>query len=409
MSAEGPSGLPVVDRLLDALRRQVALDAAYLTEYRPDGTRVRRIAGDGRRLGLQDGMVVAADESVCLAAVSGRLPSVIGDTRTHRVARRLAWDQPAPIGAFAAAPVRLPDGSLFGALCVAHADPHELAPTLSRFLGAMADVIGEALADDHAAETASRRERRAILDLFEDGRMATVLQPIVDVQDGTTLGVEALTRFRTRPPLPPNVWFAAAARQGLGHELEAAAIARATRLLPTLPSSWYLAVNASPGLALSGVLDELLFEAIAPRMVVEVTEHAAVEDYATLATSLQSLRERGVRVAVDDAGAGFASLRHVVELRPDVVKIDGSLVRGIDGHALQRAMVETFVDFGRTAGATVVAEAVETPAELAVVRDLGVPAAQGYLFASPGTPEDLREQYPVSVPDAFRPGTHPAS
>ena len=148
------------------------------------------------------------------------------------------------------------------------------------------------------------------------------------------------------------------------------------------------------------MLGDLLLDDVAHRLVVEVTEHAAVTDYDALADRLERLRDRGIRVAVDDAGAGFASLRHVVELEPDVIKIDGSIVRGVDRAPLQAAMVETLGVFAERAGAVVVAEAVETPGELVTIRELGVPAAQGYLFASPGRPDDLRRQYPVVVPEA---------
>lgn len=135
--------------------------------------------------------------------------------------------------------------------------------------------------------------------------------------------------------------------------------------------------------------------------MIEITEHA-VADHDALAGSLRGLRARGVRVAVDDAGAGFASLRHVVKLRPDTIKIDGSLIRNIDTEPLHRAMVESLSAYSRASGATMIAEAVETPAGLAVLQDMGVPAAQGFLFASPGQPDDLRAGYPVTVPEAVR-------
>lgn len=389
----------VVDRLLRSVRRQAGVDAAYLVEFRTQGARVRAVAGDGPMVGIRAGAGLADRESIALAAVAGTVPPVIEDTRAHRAARRLAWEGPTPVGAFAGVPVRLVDGTLFGGLCVAHRRPTDLGPGFHAFLSAMADVVGDLLDEEHEARHRSRQERDAVLGLFEDGVMSTVLQPIVDVRDGRTLGVEALTRFASNPPMPPNIWFAAAARQGLGLELEAAAISRASRLLPQLPSDWYLSLNASPALVESDVLGDLLLDEIAPRLVVEVTEHAAVSDYVTLGDRLGRLRDRGIRVAVDDAGAGFASLRHVVELDPDMIKVDGSIVRGLDGAPLQRAMVETLGVFASRAGASIVAEAVETPNELAVLQELDVPCAQGYLFASPGDPADLRAQYPVTVPD----------
>lgn len=403
MRAKDGPGHGVVDQLLASVRRQVGVDVAYLTEYRLAEAKVRALAGDGDEVGLEVGASVSLQESACLAAIVGRIPAVLADTRHRRAARRLAWDRVTPIGAFAAVPVHLPDGTLFGGLCVAHHAPlPEFGPATEQFLGAIAEVVGSQLAEQRGARDHSQLERAAILHLFDDGQLSTVLQPVVDIETGRTLGVEALSRFSTSPSRPPNLWFAAAARHGLGVELEAVAVQRATDLLGDLPSEWFMSVNASPALVESGLIDDIGTQAPDRQLVVEITEHAAVADYEALTGTLGRLRGRGVRVAVDDAGAGFASLRHVVELRPDTIKVDGSLIRSIDTEPLHRAMVDSLAAFSRATGATMVAEAVETPAELAVLQDMGIPAAQGYLFASPCSPDDLRERYPVTVPSPLR-------
>lgn len=404
MTAEDPRPAQrVIDQLLASVRRQVGVDVAYLTEYCLDGAEVRALAGDGGQLALSVGAQVPVSESVCLASIMGRAPGTVADTRQHRVTRRLAWDRPVSIGAFAAAPVQLPSGALFGGLCVAHHAPlPDLGPVTQPFLAAMAEVLGAQLELEQHTQRQSQSERDIITSLFAGGRMSIVLQPIVDLTSGATVGVEALSRFATDPPRPPHLWFSAAARQGRGVELEAAAIARALHLLPSLPAGWYMSVNASPDLVQSGALDELVTDGADDRLVVEITEHAAVADYDGLLATLHGMRARGGRIAVDDAGAGFASLRHVVQLQPDMIKIDGSLIRGLDTEPLHRAMVESLVSFAASTGATLVAEAVETPSELAVLQDLGVAVAQGYLFASPGPLADLRATYPVTVPPAFR-------
>ena len=400
-SVPDPSG--VIGKLLRAVRHHVGADVVYLTAYGLDGAEICAVDGEATALHLTPGTVVPLAQSACLAAASGQLPRSTADTEQDRALRRLVRQRPVPIGAFAAAPVRLSDGTLFGGLCLAHRGAlPELTPATEAFLAAMADVVGAQLEDEDRVRRDSRRERDAVLALFEDDCLSTVLQPIVDVTTGRTLGVEALSRFATTPPRPPDLWFSAASRHGLGVELEAAAVRRATRVLPRLPGGWYLALNASPALVDSGVLDRLLDEHPGERLVVEVTEHAAVADYDGLRGSLNALRSRGVRVAVDDAGAGFSSLRHVVRLEPEIIKVDGSLIRDIDAQPLHRAMVESLAGFADHSGATMVAEAVETPRELATLQDLQVPAAQGYLFASPSEAGDMRASYPVAVPQAFR-------
>lgn len=386
-----------------AARRQVGVDVAYLAEFGLSGATVRAVSGDGASLGVAVGDVVPFAESICMASVSGNLPSVVADTRQDRATRRLAWQREVPMGAYAAAPVRTTDGVLFGGLCLAHRSPRAgLHAGTEQFMFAIAEVIGDELTIAQAATDQSSRERFAILGLLDDGCMSTVLQPVVDLVDGHTVGVEALTRFAVEPARPPNLWFSAAARHGLAVELEAAAISRALRVAPTLPPEWFLSVNASPALIEADVIGALLTDADADRLVIEITEHAPVDDYGTLSDALAPLRERGVRVAVDDAGAGFSSLRHVVRLQPDILKIDGSLVRGIDAEPLHRAMVESLVSFSDHGDALVVAEAVETPQELEALQELGVPTAQGYLFAAPCPRDDLRAQYPVAIPSALR-------
>ena len=144
-----------------------------------------------------------------------------------------------------------------------------------------------------------------------------------------------------------------------------------------------ISVNLSPEVLLDGALDELLAGHDPTSVIVEVSEHAPVSSYEDLEQALARHRARGLRLAVDDVAAGYASLRHVVRLRPDVVKIDMSLVRDIDADAVRQSLVAAIAAVGRRLRATVVAEGVETHAELAALRGLGVEQGQGYLFGRP--------------------------
>lgn len=389
----------VIERMLESVRRHAHVDVAYLTSYEDEATTVRAVAGDGTELGVQPGDRVDAEASLCLAAVTGSAPSTVPDLRADRRLRRMADAGGLHVGGFAAVPVHLADGSLFGALCVASREPLEdLGASTQVLLAVVADVVADELAVEVAELRDVQDERDELMAVVSGGGMATLVQPIVDLVTGRVRGVEALTRFTAQPQRPPDLWFARAARLGVAAELEVAAVERAIGLLPRLPADWYLAVNASPGVVAAGGLDDVVVQDVAARLVVEVTEHAAVADYVDLTAALDRLRGRGVRIAVDDVGAGFSSFRHVLELRPDLLKVDRSIVRGCDVDPMHRAMVESVAGFASRAGADVVAEAVETPDELAVLQHLGLPAAQGYLFAAPCDPEDLRPAYPVRVP-----------
>lgn len=212
--------------------------------------------------------------------------------------------------------------------------------------------------------------------------LAIHVQPIVDLGTRETVGFEALARFRSLPPRPPNEWFAEAAALELGTQLELASIQRAVALLPALPETAYLSVNCSYRTVAVAELLALL-QVDAKRLVVEITEHEPVEDYDALARSLQPLRDLGVRIAIDDAGAGYASLRHTLALGPDIVKVDISLTRSIDMDRGRRALASALISFAEEMDMTIIAEGIETEAELGTLLDLGVRYGQGYHLAEP--------------------------
>ncbi|MEI9927289.1 MAG: EAL domain-containing protein [Sphingomonas sp.] len=214
------------------------------------------------------------------------------------------------------------------------------------------------------------------------GALRTVYQPIFRVADGSIAGFEALTRFPDADHRTPDRWFAEADAAGLGIELELAAVRCALRGLAILPRSMKLAINLSPAALVSPELADIVATQAPDRLVLEVTEHAAIEDYAAIARALAPLRGR-VKLAVDDAGAGFASLRHILHLEPDVIKLDISLTRGIDADPAKRALAAALLAFCRELDCIMVAEGVETAAELAMLRVLGVDRAQGFHLARP--------------------------
>lgn len=213
--------------------------------------------------------------------------------------------------------------------------------------------------------------------------MITLLQPVVDLRDGHSVGHEALTRFTLEPTQAPDAWFSQAASVGRGLDLEIAAAARALDFSAGMPGEGWLSINVSPSVAASPELDALLEDGIAERIVLEMTEHAPVLDYAELTSALQGLRRKGVRVAVDDAGAGFASLRHILLVAPDFIKLDMSLCRGIGGDPTRRAMARALAGFAAETGSTVVAEGLESAGDVEALLDLDVTLGQGYALGRP--------------------------
>jgi EAL domain-containing protein (putative c-di-GMP-specific phosphodiesterase class I) len=225
--------------------------------------------------------------------------------------------------------------------------------------------------------------RHRIDHVLQRQELDVALQPIIDLTTGHLAGTEALARFGDGRP--PDIWLGEATDTGQALTLDRLAFLSAVKLLPRLPSSCYLSVNATPELILHGHLDQALAKMCVPlhRLVIEVTEHAKVRSYGELLTCLAPLRERGVQLAIDDTGAGYASFNHVLQLKPDVIKIDRSLIANITDDAARRSLVTALVLLALDLGASVTAEGVETTSELRTLATLGVDCAQGYLLARP--------------------------
>ena len=175
-----------------------------------------------------------------------------------------------------------------------------------------------------------RRRRERIERVMHDGTLQMVFQPIVDLRGGGLVGVEALARFDCEPRRPPDAWFAEAAEVGLGAELELTAVEAAIRELDRVPSGGFMTVNVSASAVLQADLEGVLSRTPAARIVLELTERTRIEDYEPVRAAIAAHHRRGVRLAVDDAGAGYAGLQHLLRLRPDIIKLDIDLTRGID-------------------------------------------------------------------------------
>jgi diguanylate cyclase (GGDEF)-like protein len=227
-----------------------------------------------------------------------------------------------------------------------------------------------------------RAEIAALLDRAD--AITPVFQPIVSLSTGRVAGYEALTRFPSPPDRRPDEWFALAQRVGLGPQLEARAVAAALAT-PGRPEGTYLSFNLSPSALASPDVVAILPADLAG-LVIEITEHERVADEDTLRRTLVPLRERGARIAVDDAGAGYAGLQQVMRIQPDIIKLDRSLVAEVDSDPAKAALIDAFVRFAQSTGAVVCAEGIETPAELGAVADLDVTYGQGFGLARPSAP-----------------------
>jgi PAS domain S-box-containing protein len=255
----------------------------------------------------------------------------------------------------------------------------ERLPALATF-GA---IVGVLVAPGLQARYRSDDARASVLAILDEAAFTPFFQPIVEFHTGAVVGYEALSRFSSG--IPPDVVFGLAGRAGLGIELEMATLRAALEAAVILPPPAYLSLNASPALVQTGSLRALLGGCQRP-IVLEITEHVLIDDYPALRLELAGLMPN-VRLAVDDAGAGYASLRHILELAPRFVKLDIGLIRGIDADPARQALIAGMGYFAVKRKLRLIAEGIETAAELRALRQLGINYGQGFLL---GRPQDGR-------------------
>jgi PAS domain S-box-containing protein len=286
-------------------------------------------------------------------------------------------------------------GDIVGLLILGSSCPDAVTRLVERLpaLAEFAAITSALMAPQLANRLTTARTRAMLRRVIDERAFCPVFQPIVELRSGAARGYEALTRFDDGAA--PEERFAEAGSVGLGIELEMACLGAALEAAERLPDDVWLNINASPELVLSGELEPLL-AAQRRLIVVEITEHEAITDYDAFRVAVRRL-DGGIRICVDDAGAGFASLRHIVELEPAFVKLDRSLIAGLGSDGARQAMVTGMAHFATAAGMQLIAEGLETDSELTAVRLLGVPLGQGYLL---GRPEVLPAVQPSTRPIA---------
>jgi EAL domain-containing protein (putative c-di-GMP-specific phosphodiesterase class I) len=378
-----------IARLLQSARRKLDLSVAFLSRIDETSRTIQVV--DSTLTSLQDGYSGPRDSGFCLAVVEGRLPQVMPDVRDFPEAMRLHPADLPQMRGHVSVPVVLSDGAVYGTFCAfgLTTDPDASVRDL-----ALMEVLADAAA--MVIEPQVRVEQRQALisdrlaPVIAGGGPDVVLQPIIDLGSGTRVGAEALSRFPAQWQHAPDVVFAEAHSIGQGHRLELLALARAAALLDQV--SGYVSMNVSPQTLLTPMCGELLATLPLDRVLLELSEHDPVDDYVALGAVLTPLRARGMRLAIDDVGAGFSSLRHIVMAGPDVIKMDRSIVSGVDHDPMLAKLAQSLVDFAHSFDASVIAEGVETAAEHAVLKAIGVDGGQGWLFGRPGPADTLVDE-----------------
>jgi EAL domain-containing protein (putative c-di-GMP-specific phosphodiesterase class I) len=378
------SDIPVA-RALQLMRSHLGMEVAYVSEFVNNRSVFREVDAPGLEGLIKVGDSQSLDDVYCRHILAGRLPQLIPDTSQEPICVSLPITQAASIKSHISVPIMKADGEPYGMFCCVgmHTDPSLNARDL-QMMNAFAELASFEINRDLDTRKVSEAKHQRILDVIEGDFLSMVYQPIWDAATRRPVGVEALCRFSAEPGRSPDVWFNEAAGVGLGVELEIAAIRKALAALhSSMPHDVYLAVNASPDTILSPGFVDLVETQHARRIVLEITEHAHVEDYQLVLDTIAPLRAAGVRLAVDDAGAGYSSLQHILQLQPDLIKLDMGLTRNVDCDPSRRALASALIRFAQETGSQIIAEGVETEAELQTLHDLGAARVQGYLLGRP--------------------------
>ncbi len=383
--AQGRSPEEIIATALATVREHLGMEIAYLSEFVAGRSVFRAVDAPGLEHLIAAGDSRDLNDVYCQHILDGRLPELIPDTGDEPLCLAMPITAAAPIGSHVSVPIRRRDGTPYGMFCCLSPRPN--TTLTDRDLSVMrifADLAAEQVNGALSARDTQAAKVAVIREVLETEAIRIVYQPIVDLRSGTTQGVEALSRFDIDPYRTPDLWFADAASVGLGVDLELAAIRAALVALRDLPDHIYLSFNAGPATIVSGRLGEVLEGQPLRRLLLEMTEHDQVAAEEPLLEELRLWRGRGMKIAIDDAGAGYSGLQQIIRIAPDILKLDRSLVTGIHADPARRSLAAAMVHFATETGAKIVAEGIECEEESRALTSLGVHLGQGWHFGRPG-------------------------
>ena len=382
LAATGPGAdlFDFVRQLLRALRTHLQLEASFVSQF-VDGERVFQVVDAVGPTPVRIGGTDPLEATYCQRVVDGRLPNVLVDASAHPGTQDLPAARELAVGGHISVPISLSTGDVYGTLCCFSSEPaHHLDRRDLAVVELAASMLAVQIETRPEAWANVRGWRERVERQLSLGRISIALQPIVELRSGRVRGYEALARFPGKER--PDAWFDAASSLGLAEELELLAMRSALRFRAALGDLW-LSLNVSPAVFTGTAFEAMLDGDDLHGVTFEVTEQALIDDYEPLQRRAVELRRHGAHLAVDDVGSGYAGLRHILELAPDVIKLDRSIVAGIRPGGPRSAMVRAIAGFATASGIDVVAEGIESEDERRVLQQQGVTLGQGYLLGRP--------------------------
>ncbi|GAA0199143.1 hypothetical protein GCM10009123_03090 [Kangiella japonica] len=383
----------IVQKLLNSLREHLNMEVAFLSKF-INGKRRFQVISQINNSNIEVGAEDTLCESYCYNIVQLSLPQIIKDTKDYKITSDLEITKKLNIGSYIGVPVVLSDGRVYGTLCVFKgvADSQLNQKDLA-YVRVIADLSATIIEIQKSSASIDSDLKDNIRKVISNGSLLVKLQPVVNLKNGEIIGYEVLSRIN-QGKWAPQKFFESAVYAGLSEEATNKVLELAQETLSKLPSNTNLSVNITPDLLTNNsFMSSLASSGLSlERLVLEITEHSLIDDYNVVTKILAPLREKGLRIAVDDAGAGYSSLRHVIALKPDFVKLDMTLTRDIHSDKTKQALMKALMSFAKERKFELVTEGIETIKELRVLQSIGVRAGQGYLFDKPQSVEYFKNK-----------------
>lgn len=385
--------------LLALVRKHLDMDVAFISEFINDERAFKVVDNPSENQIVKVGNADPITETYCQKITDDKLSPIITNTYANPITKAMPVTEKLGIGAYIGVPINLSNGKLYGTFCCykSHHDESLNDRDLS-FLNIISE-IATGLIEKNLSKSISRNHAKsAIEQILSDNDISIYFQPIFSLKNNKVAGFESLARFFTTPYKTPDVWFKEAKKVGLNEALEMLAIKNAVTNIAKFNNSTYIAINCSPSHILSGALENTLQNIDCTRLVLEITEHSPISDYEKMRTVLRPLRNKGLRLAIDDVGAGFSSFQHILELEADIIKLDISLTQNINTDDRKFLLAKALCGFAKAIDCTIVAEGIETEEELNSLRKLNVDSVQGYFIGRPTAINDALSLLNATLP-----------
>lgn len=388
-SAAAPSGTDArqeIGDLIEALRAHLDMDVAFVSRQVGGTHRIFTHVAARGVAPLASGDLNPNENSLCWLVIQGKLPERVTDTSHYEAAACLPITDAINVRAHFSVPMRRRNGQIHGSLCCFSYRPRpDIVERDMQMIRSVAAIVSDQIESRIELEERGESAAAEIARLIVDDALTIIHQPIYDLTDWHLIGHECLMRHKESPDISARALLDQARAAGRTLELELHIARKALATLDPEHPERFIAINVSPETLASPALGQVIPEGLASRLVIELNQQEAAREHGSIKAAIEVLKERAW-VAVSSEGVGFAGLQALVDLGPDIVKIDPEFLAGVAADASRRALVKALVQFAAETGVTLIAQGVETREDLQALRELGVRFAQGDVLGKPVAP-----------------------